>query len=126
MEISTSLGEVRLQGRWQAGRLTKIHTGTGAVTIDLTEAEFDDWDIEIVVHVHMGQITVIVPRGFDVRQVGTGGAVNNTLEQPIPGFPVVRLSASIDVGTIRLIHPQEKTPRRWGWSRRRRKPAPRP
>jgi len=125
MEISTSMGEVRLEGRWQAGRLTKIRTGMGAATIDLTEAEFDDWDIEIDVHAHMGQITVIVPRGFDVRQVGSSGAVSRTLEPPIPGFPMVRLSASIDVGTIRLIHPKEKRPRRWGWSRRPSKSTPR-
>jgi hypothetical protein len=32
------------------------------VTIDLTEAEFDDWDVEIVVHTTMGWITVIAPR----------------------------------------------------------------
>jgi hypothetical protein len=35
--------------RWQVGRLTKTRTGIGAVTIDLTEAEIDDWDVEIVV-----------------------------------------------------------------------------
>jgi hypothetical protein len=50
LEIATSTGEVRLDGRWQVGRLTKIDTGMGAVIVDLTEAEFDDWDVEIVVH----------------------------------------------------------------------------
>lgn len=120
-EISTSMGEVRLEGRWQVGRLTKIRTGMGwgAVTIDLTEAEFDDWDVEIVVHITKGSITVIAPRGLDVRQVGRSAAVNSTLEEPIPGFPVVRLSASCDgMGTIRLMHPKEKRQRRWGWRRR--------
>ena len=42
-------------------RLTKIDTGMGSVTIDLSEAEFDDWDVEMVVHTHIGAITVIVP-----------------------------------------------------------------
>jgi hypothetical protein len=55
----------------------------------------------------MGSITVIAPRGLDVRQVGRSAAVNSTLEEPIPGFPVVRLSASCDMGTIRLMHPKE-------------------
>jgi hypothetical protein len=95
LEISTSIGEVRLEGRWQVGRLTKIST-------------------------------VIAPRGLDVRQVGTSGAVSSALEQPIPGFPVVRLSATCDVGTIRLMHPKEKTTPRWGWFRRRSKSSPRP
>ncbi len=125
LEISTSVGEVRLEGRWQVGRLTKIRTGMGAVTIDLTEAEFDDWEVEIVVQINMGSITVIAPRGLDVRQVGRSAAVNSTLEEPIPGFPVVRLSASCEMGTIRLMHPKDKRQRRWGWRRRRSQAIPR-
>jgi hypothetical protein len=120
LEISTSMGEVRLVGRWQVSRLTKISTGMGAVNIDLSEAEFDDWEVEIVVHTKMGSITVIAPRGLDVRQVGRSGPVDSTLEPPIPGFPVVRLSASSDMGTIRVMHPKEKGQRRLGWRRRSR------
>src|ERR1035437_5799875 len=91
------------------------------------QAEFDDWDVEIVVHItKMGSITVIAPRGLDVRQVGRSAAVNSTLEEPIPGYPVVRLSASCDdMGTIRLMHPEEKRQRRWGWRRRPSQATPR-
>jgi hypothetical protein len=122
LEISTSMGEVRLEGRWQVSGLTKIRTGMGAVTIDLSDAEFDDWDVQIVVHTTMGAITVITPRGLEVRQVGRNGAVNSTLEPPIPGFPVVRLSATSDMGTIRVVHPREKRQGRRRWRRRRRQP----
>ena len=76
------------KGRWQVGRLTKIRTGTGMVIIDLTEAEFDAWDVDIDVHTNMGWVTVIAPRGVDVRQVGKSAAVKSTLDDPIPGFPV--------------------------------------
>ena len=126
LEISTSMGEVRLEGRWQVSRLTKIDTGMGPVTIDLSQAEFDDWDVEIVVHTHMGTITVIVPRGLEVRPVGRSGPVNTALEPPIPGFPVVRLSATCDMGTIRVMHPTEKKQRRQRWRRRRSKGLPGP
>jgi Cell wall-active antibiotics response 4TMS YvqF len=126
LEISTSMGEVRLEGRWQVSRLTKIDTGMGGVTIDLTRAEFDDRDVEIVVHTHMGAITVIVPRGVEVRPVGRSGPVDAALDPPIPGFPVVRLSATCDMGTIRVMHPAEKRQRRRRWPRRRSKTAPRP
>jgi len=126
LEISTSMGEVRLEGRWQVSRLTKIDTGMGSVTIDLSQAEFDDWDVEIVVHTDMGAITVIVPRGLEVRPVGRSGAVNTALEPPIPGFPVVRLSATCDMGTIRVMHPTEKRQRRRRWPRRRSKTTPGP
>jgi hypothetical protein len=126
LEISTSMGEVRLEGRWQVSRLTKIDVGMGSVTIDLSQAEFDDWDVEIVAHTHMGEITVIVPRGLEVRPVGRSGPVNAALEAPIPGFPVVRLSATCDMGTIRVMHPTEKGQRRRRWRRRRGKTTPRP
>ena len=126
LEISTSMGEVRLEGRWQVSRLTKIDTGMGSVTIDLSQAEFDDWDVEIVVHTHMGAITVIVPRGLEVRPVGRSGVVNTALEPPVPGFPVVRLSATCDMGTIRVMHPAEKKQRRRKWRRRRGETTPRP
>jgi Cell wall-active antibiotics response 4TMS YvqF len=122
LEISTSMGEVRLDGRWQVSRITKINVGMGSVTIDLTGAEFDDWDVGIVVHTGMGEITVIVPCGFDVRLVGRNGAVKTVVEPPLPGFPVVRLSSTSDMGMIRVVHPTEKTQRRRRW-RRRRQPA---
>lgn len=125
LKISASMSDVRLRGRWQVGRLTKISTGMGAVTIDLTEAEFDDWDVKIVVYTGMGSITVIAPRGLDVRQVERSAAVKGTLEEPIPGFPVVQLSASCGRGTIRLMHPKQKRQRRWGRRGRRSHLTPR-
>ena len=78
LEISTSMGEVRLEGRWQVGRLTKISTGMGSVIIDLTEAEFDDWDVEIIVRVHTGQITVIA------------------IDEPWPGYNELNAQEIID------------------------------
>jgi Cell wall-active antibiotics response 4TMS YvqF len=116
LEITSSMNAVRLEGRWQVGRQTNVSTGMGAVTIDLSEAEFDAWDIELVVHTEMGAITVVVPRGFDVRLTGRNGAVKSDLEPPVPGFPVVRLSATSDMGTIRVVHPT--VPRRRRWRRR--------
>jgi hypothetical protein len=119
-EISTGMGEVRLAGRWQVSRVNTINVGVGTVTIDLTAAEFDDWDVDIVVHAAVGAITLVVPRGFDVRQVGRSGMVVSTIEPPIPGFPVVRLTATSDMGAIRVVHPAEPKPRR-RWRRRRQR-----
>ena len=125
LEIATSMGEVRLEGRWQVSRLIKIDIGMGALVIDLSQAEFDDWDVEIVAHTKMGSITVIAPRGLEVRQVGRNSPVDNALEQPIPGFPVVRLSATCDMGGIRLMHAAETRPHRRRWRRLSSKTAPR-
>jgi len=54
----------------------------------------------------------MVPRSVEVRSVGRSGPVNAFLEPPIPGFPVVRLSATCDMDTIRVMHPTEKRQRR--------------
>ena len=118
LEITTSMGELRLDGRWQVGHLTKIDTGMGTVIIDLTEAEFDDWDVQIIVHTSMGAITVISPPGLDIRLVGRNGPVTTSLEPPIPGFPVVRLSATSDMGTIRIVNATQRPQRRKRWRRR--------
>ena len=119
LEISSSMGEVRLEDRWQVSRLTKITTEMGSVTIDLTAAEFDAPDVEIVVHTSMGSIDVIAPRGLEVRPVGKTGAVTHTLDPPLPGFPVVRLSATSDMGAIRVTHAKERRQRGRRWRRRR-------
>jgi hypothetical protein len=89
----------------------------GAVIVDLTEAEFDDWDVAIVVHTRMGAITVIAPPGLDIRVVGRNSPVTMALAPPVAGFPVVRLSAISDMGAIRVINPTEPPRRRkrWRW-----------
>ena len=120
LQITTPMSEVRLEGRWQVGRHTTVETGMGSVTIDLTEAEFDDWEVEIGVRTTMGSIIVIVPEGFDVRPVGRSGAVESWLGPVIPGFPVVLLRAVSDMGSIRIGHSEDQLRRR---SRRGRQRA---
>lgn len=120
LQITTPMGEARLEGRWQVGRHTTVETGMGSVTIDLTEAEFDDWEVEIGVRTTMGSIIVIVPEGFDVRPVGRSGAVESWLGPVIPGFPVVLLRAVSDMGSIRIGHSEDQLRRR---SRRGRQRA---
>jgi hypothetical protein len=119
LEINAPMGEVRLEGRWQVGRHTTIETGMGSVTIDLTEAEFDDWEVEIGVRTTMGSIAVIAPEGFDVRSVGRSGAVESSLGPAVPGFPVVLLRAFSDMGSIRVVHSAQQLRRRGRKGRRR-------
>jgi hypothetical protein len=119
LQITTPMSEVRLEGRWQVGRHTTIETGMGSVIIDLTDAEFDDWEVEIAIRTTMGSIAVIVPEGFDVRPVGRSGAVESWLVPAVPGFPVVLLRAVSDMGSIRIGHSEEQLGRK-GRRRRRR------
>jgi hypothetical protein len=120
LEITAATRAVRLVGRWQVGRRTRVEAEIGSVTIDLCDAEFDDREVDLVVRAHIGSITIIVPRGVDVRLVGVTGPVELAIEGPIPGFPVVRLSATADFGSIKVVHPKELGPRRRFWRRRSR------
>lgn len=117
LHIDTSMGAVRLGGRWQVPRQTEVRTSMGAVSIDLTEAEFDDWTVDLVVHSSMGAVEIIVPRGMAVQLVGRNGPVESQLDRAIPGFPLVRLTVTTDMGRITLRHPKKRR-RRFLRSRR--------
>jgi hypothetical protein len=88
------------------------------VKIDLTEAEFDDRDVELHVLTGWGSITIIVPRGVRVQITRHRGGVDTRLEPPLPGSPVVLLDATTNIGKIHLRHPRPR-------ELRRRHPAPR-
>lgn len=118
-EVTASVGEVRLDGRWQVSKRTIVSAMVGAVIIDLSHAEFDDWDVEIEAHSTVGAIKVLVPRGFDVRLVGVNSAVDLDLEPPIPGFPTIRLTATSDLGAVRVMHPSQRPHRFREWRMRR-------
>jgi hypothetical protein len=119
LEISTAMGDVRLDGHWQVSRHTKITARMGSIIIDLRQAEFDDWDVEITAHSDLGIITVIVLPGMDVQAVGRNGPITFDIDPPIPGFPIVRLSATTVMGLIRVTHSEKKIQRRQRWWHRR-------
>ena len=112
LEISSTgmFANVNLLGNWQVPRHLSVRTGPSRITIDLTEAEFDDWTVEIVAHAEMGDVTLIVPRGMAVQLVGTSGPTRSKLTPPVPGFPLVRLSATVGLGKIRFRHPKQSRP----------------
>jgi hypothetical protein len=63
LDVSTSgmFADVKLRGAWQLPRQLRVRTGPSRITIDLTNAEFDSWTVEIVAHADVGDLTVIVP-----------------------------------------------------------------
>ena len=98
--------DIRLRGNWQVPRELRIQTGPSKIILDLTEAEFDDWNVDIRAQTGFGDVIVIVPRGMAVQLIGVSGTHNSKLEPPTPGYPVVRLSVMIGIGRLRLKHPR--------------------
>jgi len=49
VEIETSgmFADVKRRGRWQVPRKLRVPTGPSRVTLNLTEAEFDAWNVEL-------------------------------------------------------------------------------
>ena len=113
LEIHSSLGRLRLSGRWQLAAETHISADIGSVRLDLTEAEFDDQVIDLHVYSGGGTITIIVPRGVDIQVIRHRGGVSTQLEPPVPGFPLIRLDVTTNIGRVRLRHPEHRNqPRR--------------
>ena len=106
LEIHSGTGRLRLDGRWQLAAHTHISADLGSVRLDLTDAEFDDQVIDLHVYTGWGTITIIVPRGIDVQIIRHRGGVSSLLEPPVPGFPLIRLDVTTNIGKVRLRHPE--------------------
>jgi hypothetical protein len=114
LEIHSGMRRLRLTGRWQVARETHVSADLGSVRIDLTEAEFDDRDVELHVYTGWGSITIIVPRGVGVQIIHHRGGVDWRLEPPLPGAPLVRLDVTTSIGRVHLRHPRPRELRKRG------------
>jgi hypothetical protein len=108
LEIHSGIGRLRLTGRWQVARETHVSADLGSVKIDLTEAEFDDRDVELHVYTGGGSITIIVPPGVGVQIIKHRGGVDLRLEPPLPGAVLVRLDVTTNIGRVHLRHPRPR------------------
>ncbi len=121
LEIHSGMGRLRLAGRWQLARETHISADLGSISLDLTQAEFDDHVIDLHVYTGWGSITIIVPQGVDIQVIRHRGGVDSRLEPPVPGLPLVRLDLTTNIGRVHLRHPRHHDrPRRWPRSSRHR------
>jgi hypothetical protein len=100
--------DIRLAGRWQVARTTKVQTGPSKIIIDLTEAEFDDWNIDLTLQTGLGDVILTIPRGLNLQLAGVsaGAHSTNNLAPPTPGSPMIRLNVMIGFGRLRMKHPK--------------------
>ncbi|MEY2426575.1 MAG: hypothetical protein QOI61_2147 [Actinomycetota bacterium] len=107
IESKGMFGDIRLRGRWQVARKTKVQTGPSKIIIDLTEAEYDDWNIDLTLQTGLGDVILTVPRGMNIQWAGvSAGAHTSKLDPPTPGYPTIRLNVMIGFGRLRLKHPR--------------------
>lgn len=107
IESSGIFNDVRMRGRWQVARDLTVKTNGSKILLDFSEAEFDGWTIDLTTQTTLGDVTIIVARGVAVQQSGKTVAALSRLEPPMPGYPVIRLTATIGFGKLRLKHPRQ-------------------
>jgi hypothetical protein len=112
LEIRSTFGRLRLAGQWQVARETHVSSDLGSVRLDLTQAHFDDHVIDLHVYCGCGSITIIVPRGVAVQVMHHHGGVDSRLEPPVPGFALIRLDVTANIGRVRLRNPGSENRRR--------------
>jgi len=61
----------------------------GTISLDLTQAEFDNHVIDLHVYTGWGSITIIVPQAVDVQVIRHRGGADSRLDLPVPGLPLV-------------------------------------
>jgi hypothetical protein len=108
IESKGMFADIRLAGRWQVARTTKVQTGPSKIIIDLTEAEFDEWNIDLTLQTGLGDVILTIPRGMNLQLAGVSAGAHSTknLAPPTPGYPMIRLNVMIGFGRLRMKHPK--------------------
>jgi hypothetical protein len=108
IESKGFFADIRLAGRWQVARTTKVQTGPSKINVDLTEAEFDDWTIDLTLQTGLGDVILTIPRGMNVQLAGVSAGAHSTknMAPPVPGYPTIRLTVMIGFGRLRMKHPK--------------------
>ncbi len=117
--IVAVLGDAKRTGTW------RIDDGIGAVSVmgdvvlDLRQAEVRGREVDIVAACVMGDIRIIVPDGVDVELSGItimGDKKVQVIEAPRGrSAPVVRVTAYVLMGDVKIIGDSHAAPVKRGW-----------
>jgi len=107
--LKTGIGELRQTGHWVVPRRIVATSRVGGIRIDFTAADCRHREVLLEVDAGMGDITVVVPRGWSVRthdmEVGLGSVRNRATAPPEPGAPALRVTGRAAAGTVTVRYP---------------------
>jgi hypothetical protein len=110
LELRTRTGNIKQTGQWSVPSSVLAECTMGNVTVDFTEARVSSREIEMRIQCGSGNVTVIVPHGWNVvmEQVttGMGNVVNRATEPADPTMPVLRVSAKVGMGNAKIRYPR--------------------
>lgn len=121
LRVDVGIRKLDFGAGWQLASETSITTSTGRCRVDLTEATWDARQVDLSLETVTGTIEVMVPQGVAVQMVSARGRVKlDSLTPPVPGAPLLRITAAASTGQIVIRHHRTKSPRRArGWRRHR-------
>jgi hypothetical protein len=108
--LHTGSGSVKQQGHWTVPRAIVAECGMGNITIDFTQANCPHHEVTLHATVGSGNITVLVPRGWQVVLIEAtsrmGHIANKATDPPDPNLPVLRVHGRVRMGNIKIQHPR--------------------
>lgn len=110
--VVSVLGDSKRNGRWEVPERLDVSVFLGEVTLDFTEAIVRTSEVVIQAAVVLGNLTIIVPEGIDVR-IGDGvnvlGDRKVKMREPVtPGGPVYHVRGFVVLGEVTVRPPREK------------------
>jgi hypothetical protein len=110
--ITAILSEEKRTGRWDVPHRLDVMSVFGAATLDFSEADVRSAEVVISGAVVLGQLTIIVPEGADVRletSANVLGERKSKMREPVvPGGPVFRVRSLVVLGEIVVKPPKGK------------------
>ncbi|MFC7743105.1 DUF1707 domain-containing protein [Nocardiopsis composta] len=100
---------LRQTGYWVAPSEIVASAGMGNIKLDFTEAECPHKVMTVKVSAGMGNVVVVVPRGWEVQtqemSTGMGNVINRVTDPPGRDSRLLRFSGNVTMGNLKVRYP---------------------
>lgn len=111
LELRTKSGHVQQKDHWVVPARIVASCSSGSVKIDFTEAVCSHREVLLEATCGMGNIVVIVPRGWtvwvDSLTTNMGTISNKATDPGHPDAPVLRVTGRVGLGTLKIKYPRK-------------------
>ncbi|MEU4536849.1 DUF1707 domain-containing protein [Streptosporangium sp. NPDC023825] len=111
LELRTKHGQVQQKDYWVVPARIVASCTSGSVKIDFTEAVCSHREVLLEATCGMGNIVVIVPRGWtvwvDSLTTNMGTISNKATDPGRPDAPVLRVTGKVGMGSLKIKYPRK-------------------
>ena len=107
LDIVAQSGKIRRQGAWSVPRFIHIDTSYGKVTLDFTEAIFEENKVDLEIQTRFARVTLIVPANaiINTDELYSGWKqpkIDEKKPDAAPGGPVINVSGFMEYKRLRI------------------------